>query len=133
MSQNTVGSPPGKVKPRPKHLDLKVIRQAITAIVSIGHRITGAGLFLFLPLLLCMMERALSPIGIFSKPEPLGGFTKLILLGLLFAYVYHLCAGIRFLLLDFHVGVDRESAQKSAKIVLVASVVLTVLVGVKVW
>lgn len=104
--------------------------QPIPAVVSIMHRISGAALFLFLPFLLCMLERE-AFIG--ATAASLGVVAKLLLLALLFAYVYHFCAGIRFLLLDKHIGVEREPSRLSAKIVLGASVVLTLLIGVKVW
>jgi succinate dehydrogenase / fumarate reductase cytochrome b subunit len=41
-------------------------------------------------------------------------FVKLLLLGLLWAYLHHFCAGIRFLLLDMHVGIEKEAARSSA-------------------
>ena len=132
MSQSTAGASSGKPKARPKYLDLRQLSmdQPIPAVVSIMHRISGAALFLFLPFLLCMLERE-AFIG--TTAASLGVIAKLLLLALLFAYVYHFCAGIRFLLLDKHIGVEREPSRLSAKIVLAASVVLTLLIGVKVW
>lgn len=132
MSQSTAGASSGKPKVRPKYLDLRELSlsQPIPAVVSIMHRISGAALFLFLPFLLCMLERK-AFMG--TTLASLGVFARLLLLALLFAYVYHFCAGIRFLLLDKHIGVEREASRLSAKIVLGASVVLTLLIGVKVW
>jgi succinate dehydrogenase / fumarate reductase cytochrome b subunit len=60
-------------------------------------------------------------------------FVKLILSGLVWAYLHHFCAGIRFLLLDVHVGVDKESSVKSARMVLIVSLVLTALLVTKLW
>ena len=57
---------------------------------------------------------------------------KLILLGLLWAYLHHFCAGIRFLFLDLHKGIDLKSAVLSSKIVFGVSIALTLIVGVKV-
>ena len=122
-------------KPRPKHLDLKEIRLPLPGIVSILHRVSGAGLFLMLPFLLFLFGQSL------GSPETFAGYkeivsnplAKLLLLGLLWAYLHHFCAGIRFLLLDVHVGVDLEPARQSARIVLIASGVLTVLIGAKLW
>ncbi|MBR4877333.1 MAG: succinate dehydrogenase, cytochrome b556 subunit [Rhodocyclaceae bacterium] len=132
MSQSTAGASSGKPKVRPKYLDLRELSlsQPIPAVVSIMHRISGAALFLFLPFLLCMLERK---VFMGTTLASLGVFARLLLLALLFAYVYHFCAGIRFLLLDKHIGVEREASRLSAKIVLGASVVLTLLIGVKVW
>ena len=62
--------------------------------------------------------------------SPLGVF---ILMGLLFALMFHLVAGIKHLLLDFHMGDTYEAAQRSAIITVVVSVVLTVLIGAAIW
>jgi succinate dehydrogenase / fumarate reductase cytochrome b subunit len=50
---------------------------------------------------------------------------KVILAGLLWAFVHHFCAGIRFLLLDMHVGIEKEAARKSAAVVFAVSIPLT--------
>jgi succinate dehydrogenase / fumarate reductase cytochrome b subunit len=122
-------------KQRPKFLALNEIRLPLPGIVSILHRISGAGLFLFLPFLLFLLDRSL------GSPESFATFSaivdnflvKLILLGLLWAYLHHFCAGIRFLLLDLHVGGDLQPARNSARLVLIVSLALTVLIGVKLW
>ncbi len=122
-------------KPRPKFLALNEIRLPLPGIVSILHRISGAGLFLLLPFLLYLFDRSV------GSPETFETFAavvsnplaKLLLLGLLWAYLHHFCAGIRFLLLDMHKGLDLVSARKSARLVLIVSLTLTVLIGVKLW
>ena len=60
-------------------------------------------------------------------------FIKLVLFGLLWAYLHHFCAGIRFLLLDLHKGLELEEARKSSKIVLIVSLTLTLIIGVVLW
>jgi succinate dehydrogenase / fumarate reductase, cytochrome b subunit len=57
----------------------------------------------------------------------------LILLGLMWAYLHHFCMGIRVLLLDMHIGIEKAQARASAVAVLVVSLTLTVLLGVKLW
>ena len=57
---------------------------------------------------------------------------KIILLGLIWFYMHHFCAGIRYLLLDLHKGIDLKSAVLSSKIVFGVSIALTLIVGVKV-
>ena len=47
--------------------------------------------------------------------------------------MHHFCAGIRFLLLDMHKGLELEAARNSSRIVLIVSIVLTVIIGVKLW
>ena len=46
-------------KERPKHLDLRVIKQPLPAIASILHRVSGAGLFLMLPFLIFLLDLSL--------------------------------------------------------------------------
>ena len=58
---------------------------------------------------------------------------KLLLIGLLWAFLHHFCAGIRFLALDLHKGTELQAARNSSRIVLIVSLVLTVLIGVKLW
>ena len=58
---------------------------------------------------------------------------KLVVVLLVWSYAHHFCAGIRYLLLDLHIGLDRIPANRSAAIVLGASLLLTALVGVQLW
>ncbi|MBL8479029.1 MAG: succinate dehydrogenase, cytochrome b556 subunit, partial [Sterolibacteriaceae bacterium] len=56
---------------------------------------------------------------------------KLILLGLLWAFLHHFCMGIRILLIDIHVGVEKQQAHNSAMTVMVVSLALTAILGLK--
>ncbi len=117
------------IKKRPKNLDLTTIRMPVAAKVSILHRVSGAGLFLCLPVLLWLFGASL------GSPESFAAFksvaatlpAKVILAGLLWAFVHHACAGIRFLLLDVHVGIEKEAAGKSAAAVFAVSIPLTLI------
>jgi succinate dehydrogenase / fumarate reductase cytochrome b subunit len=122
-------------KPRPKHLALNQIRLPLPGIVSILHRISGAGLFLLLPFLLFLLDRSLGSPESFETFSAVVGnpLVKLLLFGLLWAYLHHFCAGIRFLLLDVHKGVELEAARKSSRVVLIVSIALTFVIGVALW
>ena len=122
-------------KPRPKYLALNEIRLPLPGIVSILHRISGVGLFLMLPFLLYLLDRSLGSPETFETFAAVvdSWFIKLILFGLLWAYLHHFCAGIRFLMLDLDKGTDLPAARSSSRIVLVVSIVLTVIIGVKLW
>lgn len=120
---------------RPKYLNLFQIRQPVPAIVSILHRFSGAMLFLFAWALLWLLQAALqSPdsygeaVALFDHP-----LAKLFLLGMLWAFLHHFFAGIRYLLLDLHVGVELGPARASAWTVLFVSLTLTVLAGTWLW
>ena len=122
-------------KQRPKHLALNQIRLPLPGIVSILHRVSGAGLFLLLPFLLYLLDRSLGSAETFETfsavvDHPL---VKLLLMGLLWAYLHHFCAGVRFLLLDMHKGLELETARMSSKIVLGVSIALTLIIGVALW
>lgn len=121
-------------KRRPKNLDLATIKQPIPAVLSILHRISGAVLFLLLPVLLWLLQESLaSPEGYATaKAVTSGFFAKIILLGLIWLFMHHFCAGIRYLLLDLHIGVDLQSARSSAKVAFVVGILLTLIVGAKV-
>ncbi|MBK6631764.1 MAG: succinate dehydrogenase, cytochrome b556 subunit [Betaproteobacteria bacterium] len=122
-------------KERPKHLDLRVIKQPLPAIASILHRVSGAGLFLMLPFLIFLFELSLDSSLGFSIFKAFVAYplVKLILIGLLWAFLHHFCMGIRILLLDMNIGTDLKPARTSAKVVMVVSLALTVLLGAKLW
>ncbi len=111
------------------------IRLPLPGVVSIMHRVSGAALFAAIPLLLYALEGSLSSTERYAAfraciAQPL---VKLFLLGVLWAFLHHACAGVRYLLMDVHVGVDLPAARLSAKLVLVVSLVLTALIGALTW
>lgn len=123
-------------KPRPVYLNLVRIRLPLPGIVSILHRVSGAVLFLVgLPLLLFGVQRSLASREAFdSFASVLGNpLAKIVLIGLIWAYLHHFCAGIRFLLLDVHQGIELKPARQTSIVVLVASLALTLIVGVRLW
>ena len=120
---------------RPKYLDLFRIRLPVPGFVSILHRVSGFGLFLFLPFLLWLLQSSLGSPDSYVRyraafAHPL---VKLILIGLLWAFLHHLFAGLRFLALDLHIGTDLAPARKTSWAVLAVSLALTVILGVWLW
>ncbi|HUH94286.1 MAG TPA: succinate dehydrogenase, cytochrome b556 subunit [Casimicrobiaceae bacterium] len=123
-------------KPRPVYLNLARIRQPLPAIVSILHRISGAALFLVgVPLLLAGIQASLGSSQSFEsfRAAMTTPFAKIVLLGLAWAYLHHFCAGLRYLLLDLHRFIDLKPARQSSVVVLIASLVLTLVVAVRLW
>lgn len=122
-------------KQRPKHLNLLEIRQPLAAVASILHRISGAGLFLLLPLLIWLLDLSLGTPEKFETFKAVVGnpFVLLILSGLLWAFLHHFCMGIRILLIDVQVGVEKQAAAASAKAVMVVSLALTAIFVLKLW
>jgi len=110
-------------------------RQPFSAIVSIMHRVSGFLMFALLPFILYLLQESIrSEIsfahfqGIASHP-----FAKLVILALVWGYMHHFCAGIRHLVMDTHVGLDKDSARKSAVTVLVITWVVVILVALKLF
>ena len=122
-------------KPRPKYLDLFQIRLPLPGWVSILHRVSGAGLFLLLPLLLWLLDNSLHSRSSFNRFVEVvsNPGMKLVLLGVIWAFLHHLLAGIRYLAIDFHWGVELHAARVTSMWVLGVSLVLTIALGVKLW
>lgn len=122
-------------RPRPKYLNLLQIRLPVPGLVSILHRASGAVLFLFIPFLLVLLELTLeSPAGFLRFKSVLSHWAvKLLVIGLVWAYLHHLLAGIRHLALDLDYGTELPAARASSTAVLAAAVVLAVTFGVAIW
>jgi succinate dehydrogenase / fumarate reductase cytochrome b subunit len=122
-------------KKRPKHLALHLIKLPLPGFVSILHRVSGLLLFLALPLLLWMLQYSLRSIETYTQLQAVFAHTlfKLLMLGLLWAFLHHFCAGLRYLAIDLDYGVKLAQARASSKVVLAVSLILTVLLGAKLW
>lgn len=122
--------------------DLTTYRLPAAGWVSILHRISGAVMFLLLPFIVWMFDASLSSeishesftaafsAGVGFVP---GWFVKLVVLGLIWGYLHHLCAGLRHLYMDATHSVSKEFGASSAKVVLVLSLGLTVVLGAKLF
>jgi succinate dehydrogenase / fumarate reductase cytochrome b subunit len=123
-------------RPRPVYLNLFAIRLPLPGFVSFLHRASGALLFaLAIPLMLWTVQRSLaSPEAWAQMRATLAHpFAKLVLIVLAWAYLHHFLAGIRHLLLDLHVGIDLQSSRRSAALVFVLALLLTLAVAVRLW
>lgn len=120
---------------RPKYLNLFQYRFPIPAYVSILHRVSGAVLFLALPGLLAWWQCSLTSADSFaaSKAFMANPLVKLMAIGLVWAYLHHVCAGIRHLASDLDLGTELKSARASSWLVLAVSIVLTLLIAVRIW
>ena len=121
---------------RPKHLNLFKIRQPLPAVVSILHRISGALLFFpGIPLVLYSLQMLLqSQQGFEALQDCLRDpVIKVALLLPIWFFLHHLCAGIRHLVLDLHVGVTLPQARMGSMLVVAAGILLTALIGAVLW
>ena len=122
--------------------DLPTYRLPAAGIVSILHRISGAVMFLLLPLIVWLFDTSVSSeisfarfkaafnVGLGVAP---GWFIKLLVLALIWAYLHHLIAGVRHLYMDMRHAVSKEFGKSSAIATLVLSLGLTVLLGAKLF
>ena len=128
-------------KPRPEFRNIG-IGQILTAYrlplagrVSILHRVSGGLLFVFLPFLLYLFDQSLTSELSFDVFK---GFlsniiVKLITLVLAWAFLFHFCAGIRYLVMDLHHAVSKEGGRQTSIVVLVVSSVLTIAFALKLF
>ncbi|MDH4274718.1 MAG: succinate dehydrogenase, cytochrome b556 subunit [Gammaproteobacteria bacterium] len=110
---------------RPKFLNLLKIRLPLTGIVSILHRVSGVLLVIAIPVSLYWLQASLiSPGGYQFAMEwiksPLGVTSTLAGLA---ALLYHLFSGLRFLLVDAGMPMNKQRARWSAGVVIVATIV----------
>lgn len=112
MNKNTL-------QKRPVYLNLLKIRQPVTALASIAHRISGVFLFLSIPCLIWLLDQSLTSEASYETviAQLASPVSKLLLIALAWSAAHHFFAGIRFLFLDVDVGVELAAARRSALIV----------------
>ena len=114
-------------QPAPKFLNLLLIKLPPSGIASIGHRISGVLMFLSVPLLAWLFGLSLENEQGFQQARQYLHSTPVILLSLLLVWSlsHHLLAGIRHLLLDVEIGLDRGAARLSAWLVNLGALLAT--------
>lgn len=129
-----------KARSRPQYRNIhvsQIVKYSLppAGMVSILHRISGAALFLFLPLLLWLFDLSLISELSFARLAEITGqwWVKVILLGLIWAFLHHLVAGVRYLVLDLHVGLDKGPSRSSAITVFAISLPLTLLAALRLF
>jgi succinate dehydrogenase / fumarate reductase cytochrome b subunit len=120
-----------------KFLNLFILapKMSITAKVSILHRITGFLLFLSIPIFIYLLNLSLSNNDFYSAFYMNSStiIAKLFYISLIFIFVYHMCAGVRYLFLDVHKGIELKTAKKTAWLVIIVSLVITLVLGTLIW
>ncbi len=118
-------------KNRPVFLELWRIHLPVGGVVSILHRVSGVLMVLALPVVAWLFAQALGSTAGFETvsaflAHPL---VRVALLVLAWALLHHLLAGVRYLLIDLGLGVDRRIARRSAWTALTAALAVTLLVA----
>lgn len=120
---------------RPRFLDLTKIRLPLPGIVSILHRISGVLMIMAIPVCIWLLELTVTDQAAFTQAAAVADslLFKLAAAVILWSLCHHLIAGIRYLLLDIDVWVERKQARQSAVGVFIVSILLTIgLLGV-IW
>ena len=127
-------------KPRPEFRNIGIgqiakYRLPLAGKVSILHRISGLLLFVCLPFILYLLDQSLTSEISFDafKGFLANPIVKIVTLVLSWAYLHHFCAGIRYLLLDMHIGVNKEAGKQSSIVVLAVSLLLTLAMALKLF
>jgi succinate dehydrogenase / fumarate reductase cytochrome b subunit len=116
-------------RPAPVFLNLFSIRFPAGAITSIAHRVAGVLLFLTFPFLVYLLDLSLQGDDGFARAGVLlqSGWLRLVSVIIAWSLFHHLLAGIRFLLIDVDVGARLAPARRSARLVNVLGIALTLI------
>jgi succinate dehydrogenase / fumarate reductase cytochrome b subunit len=116
---------------RPLSPHLSVYKFKYTLTTSILNRITGVVLSLGFLVLCRWLLSVAGGAPAQARAQRLLSLPlmKLFYLALLFAFCYHLCAGIRHLVWDTGRGLERQQSKRSAWIVLGATTALVLVLG----
>ena len=135
------------LKQRPVYRNLHVLqimkyRLPPAGIVSILHRVSGVLMFVLMPFIIWMFDTSLTSEISYARFGAVfaggagfvpGWFFKLVALGLIWAYLHHAVAGVRHLWMDATHAVTKQFGHTSALVTLGLSVVLTLLLGFKLF
>ena len=120
------------IKKRPKYLNVFLLglQLPFPGMMSIVHRVTGAGLFMMLWVPLWLFDKSLTSETDFQQlidaiRHPI---VLLICFGLLWAFIFHFFMGLRYLLLDADFATSLKWARLTSFAVAVVSSGVTALV-----
>ena len=119
---------------RPVYLNLLKIRLPLAGIVSFAHRVSGVLLFLFIPFSVYLLDLSVQSQESFASVQQIMARPSMLLVQVLvlWSLAHHFFAGIRFLLIDADIGIEKSQARLGAWLVFLAEAVtiLLVIVGV---
>lgn len=142
MSTPKVSRPKAEFRNINAFKDLTTYRLPVAGWVSILHRVSGLLMFVLLPFVIWLFDKSVTSelsFAVFRSAFEVGvgflpaWFVKLVVLALMWAYLHHLIAGVRHLYMDSFHAVSKEFGKSSAIATLVLSIVLTLLLGAKLF
>ena len=117
---------------RPLSPHLQVYRWPVTMLVSILHRITGGALYFGTLLIAAWLIAAAAGPGPFAVADTVFGslLGRLVLFGYSWALIHHMLGGLRHLVWDMGRGFGPKERDLLARLNIIGSVALTILVWV---
>ena len=112
---------------RPLSPHLQIYRLPLTAILSITHRITGVILSVAALVMVWVLAAAASGIQSYESAYAhlASWYGQIFLVGVTFSLYLHFCNGIRHLFWDAGMGFELDTADKTAKLVIAGTIILT--------
>lgn len=114
---------------RPMSPHLQIYRLPLTALLSVLHRATGAALFLAMLIMVLVLLALASGEQYWTVMHNIlsSWFGLIVLIAMTFSLYYHLCTGIRHMIWDLGLAMEKHSLKKSGVLVLFSSVFLTLI------
>lgn len=117
-------------------------RLPLAALVSILHRASGMMMFFLLPFIVWMFDASVSSeisydsftsVFVAGAGVVPGFLFKLVVLGLIWAYLHHAVAGLRHLWMDATHSVTKQQGHSSAVATFAISILLMLVLGAKLF
>ncbi|MFM1881274.1 MAG: Succinate dehydrogenase cytochrome b-556 subunit [Pseudomonadota bacterium] len=129
---------PRKSRPQFRNIHVSQIlayRLPITGVMSILHRISGATMFLSLPVIVWLFDLSLTSELSYATLMDVTDLVivKLILCGLAWAFIHHFFGGVRHLINDMHIGITKESSPRIASVFMGLSLVVSLLAWLSIF
>jgi succinate dehydrogenase / fumarate reductase cytochrome b subunit len=129
---------PRKSRPQFRNIHVSQIlayRLPITGVMSILHRISGAAMFLSLPVIVWLFDLSLTSELSYATLMDVTDLVivKLILCGLAWAFIHHFFGGVRHLINDMHIGITKESSPRIASVFMGLSLVVSLLAWLSIF
>jgi succinate dehydrogenase / fumarate reductase cytochrome b subunit len=135
------------LKQRPVYRNIHITqlphyRLPLAGLVSILHRISGALLFLLLPVVIWLFDLSVTSEVSYAHFTSVfaagwaglpGWLWKLVALALIWAYLQHFFAGLRHLWMDVTHSTGLGFGRQSALVTLIATAILTIALGAKLF
>jgi succinate dehydrogenase / fumarate reductase cytochrome b subunit len=117
---------------RPLSPHLQIYKPMLTMTMSIMHRVTGSALYFGMILVAWWLLAAATGAEYFDFVQSIYGswIGRLILFGFTWALIHHMLGGLRHLVWDTGRGFELPTVELMAKLNLVGSIVLTILLWI---